>query len=77
MKQQALKYEIIEWITQTNDSSVLKVLKSIKDSNLTSSDWFDNLNPEEKESINRGLDDHERGDVLTSKQFWAKNGGQV
>ena len=68
MNIQTLKSEIIEWITQTQDSSLLQALKSIKDSNAVGTDWFEELSPAEKESINRGKANHEQGEVLTSKE---------
>ena len=72
---QTLKYEIIEWVTKTNDSSLLKALKSIKDSNATAAaDWYDELSDEEIASINRGIENHEKGEVLTSKEFWSGYG---
>lgn len=74
MNIQTLKYEIIEWITKTNDNSLLNTLKSIKDSNATSADWYDELNKEEFESMNRGIKNHEKGEVLTSKEFWSGYG---
>ncbi len=74
MKIQTLKYEIIEWITKTNDYSLLNTLKSIKDSNAASADWYDELSDEETESINRGIENHEKGEVLTSKEFWSGYG---
>ncbi|WP_224996899.1 hypothetical protein [Cesiribacter sp. SM1] len=77
MNIQALKYEIIEWITRTNDNSLLKTLKSIKDSNSATADWFDNLSQEEVESLNRGISDHDKEDVLTSKEFWAGYGEKL
>ncbi|CAN5536790.1 hypothetical protein BH23BAC1_BH23BAC1_25970 [soil metagenome] len=76
MNIQTLKYEIIEWITKTNDNSLLKVLKSIKDSNVaTTADWYDELNNEEIDSVNRGIENHEKGEVLTSKEFWLGHEG--
>jgi hypothetical protein len=71
MNIQTLKYEIIEWITRTNDNSLLKTLKSIKDSNASTTDWYNDLSNEEIESINRGIKNHEKGEVLTSKEFWS------
>lgn len=71
MNIQTLKYEIIEWITKTNDNSLLKTLKSIKDSNATTADWYDGLSDDEIESINRGIENHKKGEVLTSKEFWS------
>lgn len=73
MNNKALRNEIIEWITKINDNSLLKTLKSIKDSNVTTADWYDDLNKGEIESIHRGIEDHEKGDVLTSKDFWSGN----
>jgi hypothetical protein len=76
MNIQMLKYEIIEWITKTNDNSLLKTLKSIKDSNAaTKADWYDELSKEEIDSINRGIENHEKGEVLTSKEFWSGHEG--
>lgn len=71
MSLQTLKYEIIEWVTQTNDSSLLKTLKSIKDSNTSSNDWFEDLTSEEKFSIERGIMNHKKDEVLNSKEFWS------
>lgn len=68
---QTLKNEIIEWITKTNDHSLLKTLKSIKDSNTDSENWYKKLSSEEIESIKRGIENHEKGEVLTSKEFWS------
>lgn len=71
MNIQTLKYEIIEWITKTNDNSLLETLKSIKDSNATTADWYNGLSDDEIESINCGIENHKKGEVLTSKEFWS------
>jgi hypothetical protein len=72
MNIQTLKYEIIELVTKTNDNFLLKTLKSIIDSNAkTTEGWYDELSNEEIESINRGIENHEKGEVLTSKEFWS------
>lgn len=72
---QTLKYEIIESITKTNDNSLLKTLKSIIDSKSNAKEtWYDELSEEEIQSINRGFEDHEKGEVLTSKEFWSEYG---
>jgi len=75
MSIQTLKYEIIELITKTNDNSLLKTLKSIIDSNANApTEWYSELSNEEIESINRGIKNHEKGEVLTSKEFWSEYG---
>jgi hypothetical protein len=75
MNIKTLKYEIIESVTKTNDNSLLKTLKSIIDSNATATTgWYDELSKEEIKSINRGIENHEKGEVLTSKEFWSGYG---
>ena len=75
MSIQTLKYEIIELITKTNDNSLLTTLKYIIDSNAkATAEWYDELSNEEIESINRGIENHEKGEVLTSKEFWSGYG---
>ena len=74
MNIKALKHEIIEWVTETEDTSLLKTLKSIKDSKPTAVDWYDELSDKEIASINRGVQDHKKGEVLTSREFWSGHG---
>jgi hypothetical protein len=74
MEIQSLKYEIIEWITNTNDSALLEMLINLKDSNIiTNENWFNELNEEEVASIKRGVENHRKGEVLKSKEFWTGN----
>lgn len=65
-----LKYEIIEWITNTQDHSLLRTLKSIKDLNASTQDWLSELSSSEIDSINRGIENHKNNDVMTSSEFW-------
>lgn len=75
MNIQTLKYEIIELVIKTNDNSLLKTLKSIIDSNdKTRTEWYGELSNEEIDSIDRGIENHEKGEVLTSKEFWSGYG---
>ena len=66
-----LKYELIEWLTRTNDSSLLNALKSIKDSDTANKTWLENLTKAEQESLSRGIADHEKDNTLTGKEFWS------
>ena len=77
MNIQTIKSEIVAWVTQTNDDSLLQALKSLKDSHTTSTDWPENLTPGEKESLNRGILNHEQGEVLTSEEFWSSDEGKI
>jgi hypothetical protein len=59
MNIQTEKLGLIEWLTKLNDISIIEKLKAIKDDYSESKDWWDALNKEELESIERGLKDME------------------
>ena len=60
---QAEKLSLIEWISRINDKSIIAKLKKMQADYIGSSDWWDKLNQEEKESIEKGLKDIEEGRV--------------
>jgi len=71
----AEKLGLIEWIVRLTDSAILEKLKRIHDEYNTSSDWWDDISSEEKESIDRGLKDIEEGRVYsheTAKKLYEK-----
>jgi predicted transcriptional regulator len=61
MNIQTEKLDLIEWITKLNDVSVIKKLHNLKHSYSRSKDWWDSLEREEIESIERGLEDLKEG----------------
>lgn len=61
MNIQTEKLDLIEWISKLKDTSIINKLKKIKDDYTMSEDWWDKLEKEEIESINRGLQDFEEG----------------
>jgi hypothetical protein len=63
MNIQAEKLSLIEWLSTLNDTSIIEKLKSIKDDYSKSKDWWDALNKEELESVERGLKDLEDGKI--------------
>ena len=60
---QAEKLSLIEWISRVNDQSIIAKLKKLQADYIGSDDWWDELNQEEKDSIERGLKDIEEGRV--------------
>ena len=52
---QTEKLDLIQWISRLNDTSVIATLKQVKEDYSKSEDWWDTLENEEFESINRGL----------------------
>lgn len=55
---------------------MLSALTSIKDSE-QSGDWYETLTSEQKKSLEKGIKDHEKGRILTSKQLWERYGRQA
>jgi predicted transcriptional regulator len=75
MNIQAEKLGLIEWIAKINDSSIIRKLQRIHDEYAKTSDWWDEISIEEKESIQRGLKDIEEGRVHsheTAKSIYEK-----
>lgn len=75
MNIQAEKLGLIEWITRLNDSSIIEKLKRIKEEDVDSSDWWDEISIDEKESIQRGLKDIDNGRIHshdTAKMIYEK-----
>jgi len=63
MNIQTEKLGLIEWISQLNDTSIIEKLNSIREDYSKSKDWWDTLNNEELDSIERGLRDIEDGKI--------------
>lgn len=63
MRLEALKLELIEWLSKLEDRSTVEYLKIVKDSSDRSSDWWNELSETEKAGIERGLKDVEEGRV--------------
>lgn len=72
MSKQSVKLELIEWVAQIKDEGMLQNLLSFKHS-VTEDDWYNQLNASQLASIEAGINDHTKGEVLTSKEFWSKH----
>jgi predicted transcriptional regulator len=59
---EAIKLELIEWLTQLDDADTIEYLKVVKDSK-SDSDWWQELTPAQKQSLERGLKDVDAGRV--------------
>ena len=62
---EAIKLELIEWLTKLEDQDTLEYLKVVKDSKISDHDWFDDLTEEQKRGIERGLKDIDEGRVTS------------
>lgn len=75
MGTEAMKLELIEWLAQLKDPGMVTSLFNLKKAN-EAKDWYVELNPEQKASIDRGLADAAAGRVVTSEEM-GKHYGHV
>lgn len=59
---EAIKLELIEWLTKLEDEDTIEYLRVVKDSK-TEKDWAENLTSEQKTGIKRGLKAIDEGRV--------------
>lgn len=68
MGHEALKLELIEWLTHLDDDDTITYLKIVKDSSEKGSDWWQDLTSDQKRGIERGLRDIDAGRVTPHDQ---------
>lgn len=70
-----VKNDLIEWINELSDVNLLSFLEGMRQSK-TDGDWWDNLSDMQIKEIEKGLEDIEKGNVISSAAFWKrlKNG---
>jgi hypothetical protein len=74
MGHNAIKLELIEWLTKLEDNDTLDYLKIVKDSNESEQDWWNELPESVKEGIQRGLDDVNEGRTVSHNDVKLKYG---
>lgn len=60
----AVKLELIDWLTNLENNETLNYLKIVKDSFEGERDWWFDLTEEQKEGIARGLNDIDEGRTI-------------
>ena len=58
---EALKLELIEWLTRLENQSTIEYLKVVKDGSEEQKDWWNDLSNLQKAGVERGLKDIENG----------------
>jgi hypothetical protein len=66
-----IKLNLIEWINRLSDTDVISFLDGLRNSR-TKNDWWDELSEVQKKQIMAGLNDVEKGNMHSSKEFWEK-----
>jgi predicted transcriptional regulator len=67
---QAEKLTLIKWLTDVEEPSVIKQFIALK--NEQESDWWDEIDDDEKAEIEEGLAEADKGDVLSHEEVMAK-----
>ena len=74
MGHDAIKLELIEWLTKLEDGETIEYLKIVKDSRESSHDWWNDLTDEQKAGIEKGLKDIDEGRVIPHEEVVNKYG---
>jgi len=67
------KLELIEWLIRLNDNSLIDYLNSLKDSEKSTTDWWEDLSSEQKKSISRGIKDIDEGRIHSHESVMKKH----
>jgi len=62
---EAIKLELIEWLTKLDNQETINYLKVVKDSASEEADWWDNLPQYHQNGIKKGLKDIEDGRIVS------------
>lgn len=73
MSSDAMKLELIQWLSQLEDKGLLSSLFQIKKSS-EAADWYDDLTEDQRAAIAEGEADLKAGRVISSEDLWMKYG---
>ena len=74
MGHDAIKLELIQWLTKLDNKETIEYLKIVKDSQSANNDWWDDLSDAQKQGIESGLDDIENGRTISHDAVKEKYG---
>jgi hypothetical protein len=74
MGHEAIKSELIEWLTKLDDRETIEYLKIVKDSRSNDNDWWDDLSDLQKQGIERGLNDIKNGRTISHDEVKSRYG---
>ena len=64
-----IKSGLIEWISQMSDVKLITAINKLRFSK-SKEDWWDELSDVEKEIVQAGIDDADKGNLISSEEFW-------
>ena len=63
---QTTKPELIQWLSTIDNPSIIEKFQAIRDNE--TEDWWENLSVAEKESIDKGIEDADAGNLKDQDQ---------
>lgn len=73
MNDENIKLELITWLAQLENKSLLSSLLKLKKT-AEKKDWSDHLSEEQLKSLNKGLEELENELTISSQGFWKNYG---
>ncbi|MFO7999874.1 MAG: hypothetical protein R6U46_01415 [Marinilabilia sp.] len=74
MDRNAIKLELIEWLSRLDDEETIQYLKIVKDLQTAGHDWWNDLTENQKKRIEKGLKDIDEGRVRSHEYVKKKYG---
>lgn len=65
------KLDLIAWINKLSDENIIEFLEALKKSK-SKDDWWDELSESQKQTLQNGMDDIEKGNTIPSIKFWSE-----
>jgi predicted transcriptional regulator len=72
MNIEAEKLKLIEWLLSLRDETTIEKLKFLHENLSDSTDWWDTISENEKESIDRGIKDIKEGKTIPHSEVKKK-----
>ncbi len=64
-----IKHNLISWINQLSDKDILSFLEGLRLSRVNE-DWWNELSEAQQKQILSGIKDADKGNLMSSKDFW-------
>lgn len=74
MELEAIKLELIAWLSKLEDQDTIEYLKVVKDTQETGNDWWEELNEVQKKGVEKGLNDVKEGRIFSHEEVRKKYG---
>ena len=74
MELEAIKLELIAWLSKLEDQETIEYLKVVKESHEGGNEWWEELTEIQKTGIDKGLNDVKEGRITSHEEVRKKYG---